>query len=136
VWLRWCATVAGAMIAQRNDLCSDPCRTFSIVATRQTGDDCMFDDLGMTPDAVASALRTRGVRGVRNTARFLNPIVRYAHTKVSDATSIDLMGGDRLRIVFANNEVRELAVPEPVLRFLDGFHRGEYPDLELPTEPG
>ena len=27
-------------------------------------------------------------------------------------------------------------VPEPVQRFLDNFHRGQYPDLEMPAGPG
>ena len=26
--------------------------------------------------------------------------------------------------------------PDAVLRFLDGFHRGQYSDLEMPTGPG
>jgi hypothetical protein len=96
----------------------------------------MFDDLGSTPDAVADALRTRGIKGVRNTVRFLNPIVRYAHTKVSGVYGIDLIQGDKLRIEFANSEVTEVAVPGPVLRFLDWFHQGRYPDLEMPSGPG
>jgi hypothetical protein len=96
----------------------------------------MFDELGSTPDAVAVALRARGIKGVRNTVRFLNPIVRFAHTKVSDAYGIDLIQRDKLRIEFAKGEVAEITVPGPVLRFLDGFHQGRYPDLEMPSGPG
>jgi hypothetical protein len=96
----------------------------------------MFDQLGTTPDQVGDALRARGIRGVRNTARFLNPIVRYAHTCVTDAYSIDLTQPDRLRIVFADGRTDELAVPEAVLQFLDNFHRGLYPELEMATDPG
>lgn len=96
----------------------------------------MLDALGYSPDEVAESLRSAGIRGVRNTVRFLNPVVRYARTFLPDAQGIDLIQGDRLRIIFANGSVSEVAVPEPVLRFLDAFHRGQYPDLELPTGPG
>jgi hypothetical protein len=41
-----------------------------------------------------------------------------------------------LRIVFAEGRVEEVAVPEPVLRFLENFHRGQYPELEMPSGPG
>ncbi len=96
----------------------------------------MLDDLGCTPDAVASSLREAGIRGVPNTVRFLNPVVRYARRCLPDAQSIDLIQGNVLRIVFANGSVSDVAVPEAVLRFLDDFHRGRYPDLELPTGSG
>ncbi len=95
----------------------------------------MLDELGNTPDEVADALRAHGITGVRNTVRFLNPIVRYVHSKLSDVYGIDIIQGDKLRIVFANCGEREVAVPGPVLRFLDGFHQGRYPDLEMPTRP-
>ena len=96
----------------------------------------MFEELGNTAEEVADALRARGIQGVRNTVRFLNPIVRFVHARVPDAYGIDLIQGNRLRIEFANNKVSEVAVPEPVLRFLEGFHQGRYPDLEMPTGPG
>jgi hypothetical protein len=90
----------------------------------------------MTPDEVADSLRARGIKGVRNTVRILNPIVRYVSALRPDAQVIDLIQVDRLRIVFASGEVTEVAVPEPVLQFLVMFHRGEYPDLEMPAGPG
>jgi len=34
-------------------------------------------NLGASADDVAAKLRARGIQGVRNTGRFLNPIVRY-----------------------------------------------------------
>jgi hypothetical protein len=73
---------------------------------------------------------------VRNTARFLNPIVRYAHSVTADVYGIDLTLSDRLRIVFASGEVSEVPVPAAVLEFLDLFHRGRYPELEMPLDPG
>ena len=96
----------------------------------------MLEGLGNTPDEVADSLRAQGINGVRNTVRFLNPVVRYVHTLVADAYGIDLILGDRLRIVFANGRVSEVVVPQAVLRFLDEFHRGRYPDLEMPADPG
>lgn len=96
----------------------------------------MLDALGRTPDEVADALRTCGIRGVRNTVRILNPIVRYVTAQNPNARSVDLILVDRLRIVFASGEALEVPVPEAVLRFLEMFHRGEYPDLEMPTSPG
>ena len=96
----------------------------------------MLDVLGRTPDEVADSLRTRGIKGVRNTARFLNPIVRYAHTITTGVYGIDLIRADRLRIVFASGRVVEVPVPEAVLEFLDLFHRGHFPDLEMPVGPG
>jgi len=96
----------------------------------------MLEQLGSTPDAVADSLRAAGIKGVRNTVRFLNPVVRYVRTQIPDVYGIDLILGDRLRIVFATGERTEEAVPEPVQRFLEGFHRGQYPDLEMPTGPG
>jgi hypothetical protein len=96
----------------------------------------MLDALGTTPDEVADTLRASGIQGVRNTVRFLNPIVRYVHGKLDNVYSIDLIQGDSLRIEFANSVVTEVAVPMPVLRFLERFHQGQYPDLEMPAGPG
>ena len=96
----------------------------------------MFDALGKTPDEVADSLHARGIKGVRNTARFLNPIVRYASSMMHNTYGIDITRGDRLRIVFADGQATEVAVPEAVQRFLDLFHRGQYPDLEMPIGPG
>ena len=96
----------------------------------------MLDELGRTPDEVAAAIRAHGITGVRNTVRILNPIVRYVTTQLPDARAIDLIQVDRLRIVFASGATTEVPVPDGVRRFLEMFHRGEYPDLEMPTDPG
>jgi hypothetical protein len=95
-----------------------------------------FAELGNTPDEVAEAIRARNIRGVRNTVRMLNPIVRYAHSWITRPYSIDLLQGDRLHIVYANGEMSEVDVPKPVLEFLAQFHRGQYPDLEVQTGQG
>jgi hypothetical protein len=96
----------------------------------------MLERLGDTPEAVAETLRAAGVTGVRNTVRILNPVVRYALAATAGVREMDLISGDRLRTVFATGVVTEEVVPAAVLAFLDSFHRGEYPDLEMPTEPG
>jgi hypothetical protein len=38
----------------------------------------LLADLGDSAHQVATTLQQRGIKGVRNTARFLNPLVRYA----------------------------------------------------------
>jgi len=95
----------------------------------------MLDELGATPDAVAESLRALGIRGIRNTVRTLNPIVRYVAAQ-TPGILVDLILVSRLRIVFVSGEVTEVAMPEPVLQFLAEFHRGRYPDLEMPTDLG
>ena len=96
----------------------------------------MLDELGTTSDQIANALRALQIRGVRNAVRTLNPIVRYVLTVTKEANRADLILGSQLRTVFASGVVTQFPVPEPVLRFLEAFHRGEYPDLEMPTGPG
>ena len=96
----------------------------------------MLEELGNTPDEVADSLRAKGIKGVRNTVHILNPIVRYALTRRPDAKGIDLILGERLRTVFADGQVSEIAVPEPVLRFLEAFHQGHYADMEMPIDLG
>ena len=95
----------------------------------------MFGELGETPDRVAEWLRTAGIKGVRNAARFLSPIVRFAHSKFNDVYGIDLIMGDRLRIVHADGQTSEVTVPESVVRLLERFHQGHYPELEMPSGP-
>jgi hypothetical protein len=95
----------------------------------------LLEVLGCTPDDVASSLQASGVRGVRNTVRFLNPIVRYVQERIrGDARSLDLMQGDRLRLTLGNGRKVEAFLPEPVRLFLDAFHGGRYPELELPGD--
>src|SRR3954447_18593774 len=95
----------------------------------------MLTDLGETADQVCNSLRTLGIRGVRNTVRFLNPVVRYAHTFHTHGVAIDLILGDRLRVDHGDGRVTVVDVPPAVREFLDRFHQGKYPDLELPVGP-
>lgn len=95
----------------------------------------MFDELGETPDQVANSFRALGIRGIRNTVRFLNPLVRYAHTVIQDGVAMDIILGDRLRIDYGEGRITDIPVPAPVRQFLDLFHKGKFPDLELPVGP-
>jgi hypothetical protein len=96
----------------------------------------MLELLGQTADEVAATLRARGIQGVRNTVRFLNPVVRFAHSLLTDARGIDLIQGTEMRMVFADGREVSAEVPPAVLQFLEAFHRGDYPDLELPPREG
>jgi hypothetical protein len=96
----------------------------------------MLNALGNNADEVADSLRAKGIKGIRHAVRFLNPIVRYAHSMTPDAYGIDLILEIKLRIVFADGLTTEQPVPKAVLDFLVLFHQGHYPDLELPLGTG
>jgi hypothetical protein len=88
--------------------------------------------LGNTPDEVASILKTHGIRGVPNTARFLNPLVRYLESQILlDCISLDVMQVDRVRLVFRDGKKEETIIPEAVRQFLDAFNNGAYPELTM-----
>ena len=83
------------------------------------------------------ACERKGIKGVRNTARFLNPIVRYARGRLNgEAASLDLMKGDVLSVMQHDGSKQDVPLPAPVKRFLDAFNAGKYPDLELPLDQG
>jgi hypothetical protein len=101
----------------------------------------LLEELGTTPEEVATSLKASGVRGVRNDARFLNIIVRYVQSRIRvDVQTLDMMAGDKLRMILgsASGTLRkvETGIPEPVRQFLDAFDRGHYPDLELLANGG
>jgi len=89
----------------------------------------ILQSLGGSADAVADTLRREGVRGVRNTVRFLNPIVCFVQRQVT-AKDVDVMQGDRLRITNADGTMEEAILPGTVVDFLRAFNQGAYPDLE------
>ena len=86
-----------------------------------------------TADQVANALKSSGIRGIRNTARFLNPVVRLLRQNIPDAREMDLTMGDTLRIVMPEGWHAHVPLPLPVKEFLAAFHRGDYPELEMPS---
>jgi hypothetical protein len=89
----------------------------------------MLDQLGNSPYEVAQSLKSLGIQGVRNTVRFLNPIVRYARTQIPHALEMDVMTGTTLRIALPIG-TKEVPLPEAVQVFLECFNQGKYPDLE------
>jgi hypothetical protein len=95
----------------------------------------ILKSLGSSAEEVAATLQTHGIRGVRNTTRILNPIVRYAQGRVpGNAMSLDVMKPDTLRLIHQSGAEEEASLPLPVRHFLDAFNRGMHPDLELPEE--
>jgi hypothetical protein len=93
-----------------------------------------LEKLGTNADQVAQALSTKGIRGVRNSVRTLNPIVRYIRSDMALANDMDLILGNRLRISFPAGGKMEVLLPVAVVAFLGAFNRGAYPNLELPPD--
>jgi|HubBroStandDraft_6_1064221.scaffolds.fasta_scaffold259105_3 hypothetical protein len=92
-------------------------------------------ELGQTPEAVANCLRAGGVQGVRNAARYLNPIVRLVLDKTNlNSFVVDLIQRDRLRIRLAGGEQVVVLLPPPVQRFIADFDNRKCPYLELPPD--
>jgi hypothetical protein len=95
----------------------------------------MFDSLGTTADEIAKTLKTLRISGVRNTARFLNPIVRFAKTKTS-ALDLDIVTGHTLRLYHQDGRRENIALPLPIVQFLNAFDHGAFPELECEAEKG
>jgi hypothetical protein len=93
----------------------------------------LLKSLGSSADKVAATLRKEGVQGVRNTARFLNPIVRFVQAHIN-AEEFDVIPRDKLRVRYAGGKKEEVPLPKSVLTFLARFDKGHYPDLELPAQ--
>lgn len=97
-------------------------------------------ELGNTSEEVAAALETAGIQGVKNTVRYLNPIVRYVQAKLRlDDFGLDLMQRDgrrvhTLQLSLPSGPSQEAELPAPVREFLEAFNRGEHPGLELSNE--
>src|SRR5947209_6021158 len=90
--------------------------------------------LGNAADEIAVSLRAAGIKGSRNTARFLNPLVRYCQTYLHvDHYALDVMQRGVMRISLPDEAPVNVPLPMPVVEFLDAFNRGLYPDLELPA---
>jgi hypothetical protein len=93
--------------------------------------------LGSSAEAVAGTLKAQDIKGVRNTVRQLNPIVRYAQVKLRlDDNCLDVIHGDGLpsyilRMTTPNGTEEQVAFPDHVRQFLDEFNAGAYPDLEI-----
>jgi hypothetical protein len=92
----------------------------------------LLENLGSSPGDVASTLRQHDVKGVRNTVRFLNPIVRFIRTQPNlGAADCDVILGNILRVRLPGGSEEHITVPRPIVDFLKLFNNGGYPDLEL-----
>src|ERR1700678_382352 len=95
----------------------------------------ILKELGNSADEVATALQAKGIKGVRNAARFLNPLVRYVQGQLKvDALGLDVMKGDTLRLIFHQKKKEEISLPQAVMQFLEAFNQGDYPELEMASD--
>jgi hypothetical protein len=92
--------------------------------------DPMLQSLGKTADEVASTLRAKGIQGVPNTIRHLNPIVRYAQSQIAGCCGMHIVD-HKLTIHFVDGREKEEVIPQAVKEFLEAFNRGQYRDLLL-----
>jgi hypothetical protein len=97
--------------------------------------DQLLQGLGGSADAVAATLRAAGIQGVRNTVRFLNPVVRYLQGQLRADASMDLIEPGKVRLRYGDGSREEAVLPAAVCQFLDAFNQGAYPELHLPPEP-
>ncbi len=96
----------------------------------------LFAKLGDTPEKIAATLDRDQIWGVRNTVRFLNPIVRHLQRALAlGPFNVDLMEPETVRVVIEGAVIRT-ELPEPVKQFLLAFNQGAYPALEAEGVPG
>jgi hypothetical protein len=89
-----------------------------------------LEAMGSTPDQVADAVRRMRVVGLRDSTSFMNPVVRYLNRNLNIGGKLEVgAGGTVLRLMY-DGRLTQVTLPVPVQVFLDGFHRGLYPDLE------
>jgi hypothetical protein len=97
--------------------------------------EAILAELGSSVAEVAARLQAKGIRGVRNAVRFLNPIVRYVQYRLRvDAFGLDVMTGDMIRLHHAEGRKEETPLPLAVRAFLDAFNAGQFPRLEMTQE--
>jgi hypothetical protein len=87
--------------------------------------------LGDTPDHVAATLRGAKIQGLRDSTSFMNPLVRYINQKLDIGAKIEIGAGGTILRMFHQGNIQEMNLPVPVKEFLERFHRGAYPELEL-----
>jgi hypothetical protein len=90
----------------------------------------LLESLGGTPEEVAATLRAAGVRGLRDSTGFLNPVVRHLNRSLSIGGRLEVGAGGEVLRLQRGGKVSEARLPLAVQVFLDRFHRGLYPDLE------
>src|SRR5438105_10385275 len=89
--------------------------------------------LGNSAKEVAAGIKAQRIKGVRNTARFLNPICRYVEVALTlDPLTVDVMDHGTLCIACPDGTTLKAPLPQPIKDFLDAFNRGTYPEIEKP----
>lgn len=97
----------------------------------------LLANMGHNADAVAATLKVNGVMGVRNTVRYLNPVVRHVQAQLRlDDFTLDVMQRDgrqvhTLRLSLPNGITHEVELPGPVREFLEAFNAGAHAELEM-----
>jgi hypothetical protein len=87
-------------------------------------------ELGDSADEIAAALDRHQIWGVRNTVRFLNPIVRYVQQELGIGPfNADLTDPETIRVALDGTTIRT-GLRQPIRDFLDAFNDGAYPELE------
>ena len=87
--------------------------------------------LGATADEINARLRAEGVRARRLSTSFDNPIVRYVYRHLDIGGRLDIPLGSMVLTIAREGTWLSVPVPDPVREFLDRFHDGQYPQLEL-----
>ncbi|MBX6313677.1 MAG: hypothetical protein IRY99_12275 [Isosphaeraceae bacterium] len=85
--------------------------------------------MGSTPDLVAATLRGAHIRGVPYSTSYRNPIVRYLKQTLDLGAYLELGPGGATLLIYQNDRILEIDLPEPVRGFLDRFHGGAYPEI-------
>jgi hypothetical protein len=88
--------------------------------------------LGASADEVAATLRAEHIRGVRHTARFMNPLIVFVEaTFTLLPLSAEILDDETLRIKLSDGAVVDAPLLRPIREFLEAFNRGAYADLEI-----
>jgi hypothetical protein len=90
----------------------------------------LLEAMGATPEEVAATLQRVRVQGRRDSTSFLNPIVRYLNRNLNIGGKLEIGAGGKILRLHLKSQLREVTLPVAVQLFLDGFHRGQHPDLE------
>lgn len=90
-----------------------------------------LEELGTSADQIAFTLRKMRILGVRNTVRFLNPVVRAIQVEFKDETSFMDVAGGVLHITRIDGAQESLPLSAALLEFLAAFNGGAYLDLEF-----
>ena len=87
--------------------------------------------LGATADEINATLRADGLRARRQNTSFDNPIVRYLYRHLDIGGRLDIPLGSSVLTIAREGTWLSIPLPLPVCDFLDRFHGGQYPQLEL-----